>query len=56
MSALNAIQLSFKIPLVSGAPLVLREVIPVFHTWIQQQALPGLLIDVADEAVAAILG
>jgi hypothetical protein len=47
MSALNAIQLSFKIP-TAGAPLPLRKVIPVFHTWIQQQALPGILIDVAD--------
>lgn len=47
MSALNAIQLAFKIP-TTGAPIPLREVIPVFHTWIQEQALPGVLIDVAD--------
>lgn len=26
----------------------LAQAIPVFHRWIQQQALPGLLIDVAD--------
>ena len=26
----------------------LTEAIPVFHRWIQEQALPGLLIDVAD--------
>lgn len=29
-------------------PADLEEFIPVFHRWIQRQALPGLLIDVAD--------
>ncbi|MGA2500110.1 MAG: hypothetical protein ABSH20_20420 [Tepidisphaeraceae bacterium] len=32
-------------------PLVLEEVVPVFHGWIQRQAVPGhLLIDVANYA------
>jgi len=31
-----------------GADLPLVDVIPVFHRWIQSDAVPGLLIDVAD--------
>lgn len=32
----------------SAGAVDLAQAIPVFHRWIQQQALPGLLIDVAD--------
>ena len=35
-----------KFPAAGGIDLT--EAIPVFHRWIQDQALPGLLIDVAD--------
>ncbi len=35
----------FASPASAGAPSTL---IPVFHTWIQERAVPGLLIDVAD--------
>lgn len=35
-------------------PLVLEEIVPVFHGWIQRQAVPGhLLIDVANYAHVA---
>ena len=32
----------------SAGSIDLTQAIPVFHRWIQEQALPGLLIDVAD--------
>lgn len=32
----------------SSAEIELTEFIPVFHRWIQTQAVPGVLIDVAD--------
>ncbi|MDE0448069.1 MAG: hypothetical protein OXH96_15505 [Spirochaetaceae bacterium] len=35
-----------KFPAAGGIDLT--EAIPVFHRWIQEQALPGLLVDVAD--------
>ena len=35
----------FAEPASAGAP---RTIIPVFHRWIQEHAVPGLLIDVAD--------
>lgn len=35
----------FAEPASAGAP---STIIPVFHTWIQEHAVPGLLIDVAD--------
>ncbi len=35
-----------KFPAAGGVDLTLA--VPVFHRWIQEQALPGLLIDVAD--------
>lgn len=35
----------FADPASAGAP---RTIIPVFHQWIQEHAVPGLLIDVAD--------
>lgn len=35
----------FADPAAAGPP---REIIPIFHRWIQEHAVPGLLIDVAD--------
>ena len=35
----------FADPASAGAP---RTIVPVFHAWIQEHAVPGLLIDVAD--------
>ena len=31
-----------------ASPVAPRAVIPIFHRWIQEEAVPGLLIDVAD--------
>jgi hypothetical protein len=44
----NVQRLALKIFLDDESELVPAEVIPVFHRWIQTQAVDGLLIDVAD--------
>ena len=40
--------INVKIFAVEGAKVDWPELIPVFHRWIREQALPGLLLDVAD--------
>ena len=44
----NLQRIALKIFLAAGSVLEPRDVIPVFHRWIQTQAVDGLLIDVAD--------
>ena len=45
----NLYRLGVKIDLIEPAAVDLRALIPIFHRWIQKQALPGhLLIDVHD--------
>jgi hypothetical protein len=44
----NLQRIALKIFLAEGSVLDPRDVIPVFHRWIQTQAVDGLLIDVAD--------
>ena len=40
--------INVKIFAVEGAKVDWPELIPIFHRWIREQALPGLLLDVAD--------
>ena len=41
---------SLKIFAAPAPPVAPRAIIPIFHRWIQERAVPGLLIDVADYA------
>jgi len=43
-------RISVKFPLAAGCEPELGGVIPVFHRWIQDRAVDGMLIDVADYA------
>ena len=45
---LQHVNVKFPATETSAGAVDLAQAIPVFHRWIQQQALPGLLIDVAD--------
>ena len=45
---LQHVNVKFPAAAASAGAVDLAQAIPVFHRWIQQQALPGLLIDVAD--------
>lgn len=45
---MNIDRLTVKFFVEEDADFVLTDVIPVFHRWIQTDAVPGLLIDVAD--------
>ena len=45
---LQHVNVKFPSVAASAGAVDLAQAIPVFHRWIQQQALPGLLIDVAD--------
>lgn len=45
---MNMNRLSVKLFVAQPAGLDLEAVVPVFHRWIQQSRVPGLLIDVAD--------
>ena len=42
--------INVKIFAVEGSKVDWHKLIPVFHRWIREQALPGLLLDVADYA------
>jgi hypothetical protein len=42
--------INVKIFAVDGSKVDWHKLIPVFHRWIREQALPGLLLDVADYA------
>ena len=41
-------RLKIRQPLNAPADFDITDIIPVFHRWIQEQTVPGLLIDVAD--------
>ncbi len=41
-------RLKIRQPLSSPADFDITDIIPVFHRWIQEKSVPGLLIDVAD--------
>jgi hypothetical protein len=41
-------KLNIKVFLEKGEELLLKAFIPVFHRWIQQDKLPGMLVDVAE--------
>ena len=46
---MDAMQIQIKLFLVEPAQVSAKDLVPVFHGWIQKQALPGeLLLDVAD--------
>ena len=45
---LQHVNVKFPAAAASAGAVDLAQAIPVFHRWIQEQALPGLLIDVAD--------
>ena len=45
---LQHVQVKFPAGEAGAGTVDLAAAIPVFHRWIQQQALPGLLLDVAD--------
>ena len=46
---MNPTRLGVKIPVADRARVDLRGLIPIFHSWIQKQSIPGhLLIDVHD--------
>ena len=42
--------INVKILAVEGSKVEWHKLIPVFHRWIREQSLPGLLLDVADYA------
>lgn len=50
MTPLDAPQFSFKVPVAASQRLLLKDIVPVFHSWIVEDTLPELLIDVADYA------
>lgn len=41
-------RLKFRLPLKVSDTFTHTDIIPVFHRWIQENSVPGLLIDVAD--------
>jgi hypothetical protein len=46
---MNAFRIGITIPMVASEKFDLKEIVPIFHKWIQGQLLAGhLLIDVAD--------
>ena len=48
-AAADAIErFSLKLFLADGQAVDPNDIIPIFHRWIREQAVPGLLIDVAD--------